>query len=244
MARRQFETDGGFGAAAVGLIVLATDETMEPELAPLFARAGTTLYHARIPSDPEVTPETLARMEAALPATAALFPAAARFRAIGYGCTSGATVIGPDRVESLVQGVVGDVPVTNPLSAVIAACAALGVNRLGMLTPYVPSVSAALRDRLADAGIGIAGFASFEEGEEQVVARIAEGSTASALGALAAQGCDALFASCTNLRTFGVVDAVEQETGLPVLSSNSALAWHLGQLAGVRPAGPGRLFDL
>jgi maleate isomerase len=45
-------------------------------------------------------------------------------------------------------------------------------------------------------------------------------------------------------RTCGTLDLIEEietETGLPVMSSNTVLAWHLARLAGLAPAGPGRL---
>lgn len=238
----EFQTDGGYGAQAFGLIVLSTDETMEPEIAPLFAEAGAPVYHSRIPSAADVTPETLAKMETDLPGAARLLPRAARFAAIGYGCTSGATVIGADRVAELVQAECGPVPVTNPLSATIDACKALGVSRLGMLTPYAPRVSEALRAALETAGISITAFASFEEQEERVVARIAESSTLRALAGLAASPCEAIFASCTNLRSFSILAEAERLTGKPVFSSNSALAWHMARLAGRQLAGPGQLF--
>ncbi|MFT5000742.1 MAG: maleate isomerase, partial [Planctomycetota bacterium] len=59
--------DGLAGAAALGLIVLKTDETMEVELRGVFAAANVACYHTRIPSHPLVTSETLAQMEKDLP---------------------------------------------------------------------------------------------------------------------------------------------------------------------------------
>lgn len=237
MATR-FETDEGAAAkAAIGLIVLATDETMEPEIASLMPKGdGVALYHTRIPSAPTVTPETLRAMEAEMPATAALLPDR-EFDVIGYGCTSGATLIGPERVAELVSGAKPTRAVTDPLTSTIAACRALGVRRIGFLTPYVAEVSAAMRAALEDAGLEIAGFASFEEAEEQVVARISERSTAEAICGLgAADDVDAVFASCTNLRAFDVIAECETRIGKPVISSNLALGWSLLSHAGVAPA--------
>lgn len=240
-----FETDGGAAArAALGLIVLAADETLEPEIARLMPGGGVALHHARIPSAPDVTPETLARMEADLPAAAALLPDRS-FAAIGYACTSGATVIGPARVAALVRGAREAVAVVDPLSATIDACAALGVRRLGFVTPYLPEVSALMRAALERAGLEIAAFGSFEQRSEAVVARIAEASTLAAILEIgAAPEVEAVFASCTNLRAFGVVEEAEARLGKPVVTSNLALGWRMLRLAGVDPApgAPGRLF--
>ncbi len=52
---------------------------------------------------------------------------------------------------------------------------------------------------------------------------------------------DALFLSCTNLRTLEVIAPLEAELGMPVLSSNLVLAWHMSQLAGVPFSSLGRL---
>ena len=46
---------------------------------------------------------------------------------------------------------------------------------------------------------------------------------------------DAVFLSCTNLRTLDVIDEIEAELGLPVVSSNQALAWHMAQLTQISP---------
>ena len=240
--RIRFEQDEGYCAAALGLIVLTTDETLEPEIAPCLAKSGVAAYHSRIKSDPDVTPETLLQMEADLPRAAGMLPDSAKLKAVAYGCTSGATVIGPERIEALVQTSHPGVPVTNPLTAVLAACRSLGVMRLGLLTPYVPSVSSAMQKVIEQQGITISAFASFEQQEERTVARISEVSVLAALCELGQGDCDAVFASCTNLRSFSIIDAAEAKIGKPVLSSNSALLWHLGQLSGYPVGGPGRLF--
>ncbi len=242
--RAAFTTDPGAASkAALGLIVLATDETIEPELATLLPGPGHALYHARIPSAPDVTPETLRQMEADLPATTALLPDRP-YDVIGYGCTSGATVIGAGRIAALIQQSRPTRAVTDPLTATIAACRALGARRLGFVTPYLPSVSAAMRAALEDAGLEIANFTSFEQQSEATVARISERSTLAAMEAVA-EGADVIFASCTNLRAFGIIAETEARTGLPVLSSNLALGWHMARLAGIdpKPNVPGRVFQ-
>lgn len=242
-----FTVDGGVaGAGALGVIVLRTDETLEAELRRAFPDPATALYVTRIPSADTVTPETLAQMEHDLPEAAGLLPPGVAFRSIGYGCTSGSTVIGPERVEALVRQVHPDSPVTNPLSALRAACAELGVRRLGFITPYVEDVTSTMRAALEAGGLEIPALASFEQVEERVVARIDESSSRAATIALARDNaCDAVFLSCTNLRTFGIIEAAEQAIGIPVLSSNSVFAWHLGRLAGMPATGvPGMLGNI
>lgn len=242
----EFKTDGGWGRrATLGLIVLQADETIEPELRTLTNHDGVVLYHSRVPSDPDVTPETLARMEAQIPASARLLPEGLNFDVIGYGCTSGATIIGAENVSHAINTVKPGTTTTDPLTAVKAALKALDARRIGFLTPYVAEVSQALRKNLEASGLEVAAFGSYEQSEEKTVARIApESVLQSLLDIGGAADCDAVFASCTNLRTLGVIETAEAALGKPVIASNLALAWHMLRLAGIddTPAGHGKLF--
>jgi len=239
-----YETDAGAGSGCrLGLIVLSTDETLEYEARQVLAGREVNLLHARIPAQAHVTPDDLEMMADEMTGTAARLPDG--LRAVAYACTSGATVIGPGRVQNLVQVAHGEVPVTNPMSSIIAGLGMLGVKRIALVTPYVPEVTAPMIAYMAEHGIEVASEVSFGQSDDWTVARIAESSTRAAmLEAGRAPGVEAVFASCTNLRTFGVIGAVEAELGLPVVSSNQALLWHLLSLGGIdaRGWGPGRLF--
>lgn len=228
----------------LGLIVLQSDETIERDMRRLIPPDAELLV-SRLPSSAHVTSETLSAMEAHLGAAAGLLPGGARLAVVGYGCTSGAAEIGPKRVAEAVSGAIVTGSVTEPLSALVAACSHLAISRLAVVSPYVPTVSARLSERLADAGITVDGIASFEEDEEARVVRIDRASVIkAALEVVAAREVDALFLSCTNLRTLDVIEPLESETGLPVMSSNLVLAWHMLRLARVAPARgvPGRLW--
>lgn len=154
------------------MIVLETDETREHEFARIMRLAGVALYHSRIPMVAEIRPDTLACMEQDLPVSARLLPPSLDFDVIGFGCTSASTVIGSENVVRAMQTVFPNARASDPLAAIIAACRQLGARRLGFVTPYIPEVSAAMRGKLEQAGYEIAGFGSFEEGNDRIVARL------------------------------------------------------------------------
>ena len=134
--------------------------------------------------------------------------------------------------------------VSEPLSSLILACKALEVRRLGVVSPYVEQVSARLREAIERAGISVAAFGSFNEASEARVARISRRSIEEAARTLCGSAQpDAVFLSCTNLRTLDVIGEIEAKIGKPVLSSNTVLAWHMCKLAGVEigVSGYGRL---
>lgn len=241
-----YTLDGGIAnRAGLGVIVLQADETLEPELGPLFAIDGVALYHARVPCANEITPETLRRSKQDLPVTAALLPTARPLDVVAYACTSGTTVLGMEAVAAALHSAHPDAAVTNPVLALIEACSALGLRKIGFLTPYLPVVSQAMRALLEENGLEIATFGSFEQESDRAVARISHRSVINAVAAVAGDDTvDAVFASCTNLRSFAIIDLMEAEIGKPVLTSNLVLAWHMAQLAGLsgEVRGPGRLF--
>jgi len=220
--------------ALVGMVVLQSDETLEHDFQRLIPADKIVQHVTRVPSALEVSSGSLAAMEQAIPGAAGLFPRTARFEAVGYGCTSAASVIGPERVAELIGSACQTRHVSEPLSALIAACRALDLRNIAFLSPYVEEVSVTLRGALHKAGIATPVFGSFDEAEEAKVVRIDGPSIVDAAVALGRNGdCDAVFLSCTNLRTLDVIDEIEAEIGKPVLSSNQVLAWHLCALAGV-----------
>lgn len=221
--------------ARLGMIVLQSDETLEYDLRRIIPDQDVALFITRVRSAPTVSTETLAQMEQDLPQAAALLPPVS-FQAVGYGCTSGTSVIGAARVDELIRTHVQVASTTNPMTALIAACQHMGVTRLSFLSPYVEQVSAHLRSCLNAQGIVTNNFANFNEENEAAVARIDTQSVIDAAVALHDRNPQhAIFMSCTNLQTLDAIPEIERRCGVPVFSSNLCLAWHLTVLAEIKP---------
>ena len=246
--RLNFNQDNGAGGRArLGLLVLESDQTMEWEFRDLTHLPGVSVYHSRLANAVTVTPETLAAMEHELPSAANLLPDYLGLTAIGYGCTSGATIIGETRVSEIIATSHPGVPSTNPLSAAKAAFAALGISRIGLLTPYTPDVTQAMQACFEEAGISVQVVGSFYEDSDEVVGRIDDTSILDgAIAVGSSVDVDAVFVSCTSLRAASVIPRAEEILNKPVTASNHALAWHMLRLAGIHDTNPnaGRLFQM
>lgn len=218
----------------IGVVVLSADETLEPDFRVLLPPPIEVLV-SRVPSGAHVSPETLSAMEGALAEAAGRFPVGAGFSSVGYACTSATATIGAERVHGQIQSGLGmTCSISDPVTACLAACAALGVTRIALVSPYVETVSAELVAAVSAAGLHVTRRGSFNVSEEARVARISPASIRdAALETGASDLCEAVFLSCTNLRTLGIIEGLEAELGKPVLSSNVVLAWHLAHLAGV-----------
>jgi len=242
----KYETDEGLGHhARIGLIVLQTDQTIEHEFAHMISDDGIALYHARIPNAMEVSPETLREMQDDLPKTARLLPPSFGFHAVGYACTSGATMIGEELVDQMIRSVHPQAKTSNPITACKAALTALDLRRIALVTPYPAEVTLEMQANLRAAGFDIMAVASFNQSDDFTVARISRASILKAVLTIGArEEIDGVFVSCTSLRALDILREAEMQLGKPVISSNQALAWHLMRLAGLthKPAGFGQLF--
>ena len=243
-----FTTAEVIGARArIGLVVLASDYTIEHEFRATIDMPQVDLFMARIANDPRVTPETLAAMEPLLTETAARILPGDRLDVLAYGCTSASVVLGADRVSDRLADAKPDTPTSNPITAAFAAFDALGARRIGVLTPYRRDVNEQVHGYITRHGYEVPVFGSFNEEMDPVVATIDEDSLVRAIDTIRdGHQLDAIFVSCTSVRLADAVAGIEARTGLPVTSSNHAMAWHCLRLAGIDEAieGRGRLFCL
>lgn len=215
---------------AIGLVVLQSDETMEHELRHWLPN-HYRLFHTRVSNSQQIDQNSLYAMKDRLPGSVSLLPSNTAFRVIAYGCTSASTVIGEQAVSDAIRSVFPDCVVTNPISAIKAQLSHLNAHRIALLTPYTPELSEAMRQLLTDSGFKLVHTATFNETRDEHVARISADSISDAIRDLAApRNIDALVCSCTNLRTYSLLDAMSKEVGRPVISSNSAMAWHIQNL--------------
>src|SRR5260221_13718801 len=236
-----FTLDGGIARrAAIGLVVLATDQTIEHEWRQILGLDGVAFYESRIYNAPIITPETLAEMSSGIAAAAALIKPGIPLDVLAYGCTSGAMVIGEERVFALLREAWPGRPCTTPITAALAGLRMLGARRIALLTPYIDEINQTMRRYIGDRGIPVGPMGSLNNSNDNEVARISAASLEAAILELGAESeIDAIFVACTSLRVAALIADTEAKLGKPVISSNHALAWHALRLAGYSDAVPG-----
>jgi len=240
--------DAGLGARLrIGLIELATDQTSEHEFRRLFQLPGVDFYVSRIWNDANITPDTLAEMVRDIEACARVILPNLRLDVMGFTCTSGAMVIGEDKVFSLMRAARPTLACTSPITAAVAGATALGLKRIALLTPYVQSINDKMRSHLEARGIAVPVMGSFNNPNDDEVARISlESTRAAAIDLGKSPDVEGIFVSCTSIRTIDIIREVEGAIGKPMLASNPAQAWHLLRLGHVQDKLPqwGRLFAI
>jgi maleate isomerase len=239
--------DGGnAAAAAIGLIALPNDMVIEPELRRFPPVPGVEVFSTRIRMARDLSPASLEAMAEDLPRAVGLLLPDDRLDVVAFGCTSGALIIGPQRVATLVASVRPGIAVTDPVSASLAAFQALGVRRLALLTPYPDSVNAIVERSIRDHGFDVPQRATFRQASDVTIGRIEPRDILQAAIAIGQRDVEAVFLCCTALRCSTIIETIEIAIGKPVVTSNQALAWHALRRVGrdaVVP-GMGRLFRL
>ncbi len=242
------EVDAGIcERARIGLIVLASDHTVEHEFRKIFTMAGVGLYQSRIRNEPHITPETLAAMEDRLTECTDVILPGMPIDVVAFGCTSASMVIGEEKVFERIRAARPETACTTPITAAFAAFRALDVRRIAILTPYRDDINRYMRDYITQRGFQVPVMGSFNVENDNRAARISPDSIrAAALELGRHPEVDALFVSCTSLRLAEVAAEIERELGKPVTSSNHAMAWHCLRLAGIDEPMPqfGKLFSL
>jgi maleate isomerase len=249
-ATRQFAfaTDDGIGARArIGLVVLASDQTIEYEYRLMLNLPGVAVYESRIYNDSDIRPDTLRAMEGDIAHATSLILPGERLDVVGFGCTSATMLLGQATVGTRIRQARPGIAFTTPVTGAFAAMRAFGAHRIAVLTPYSDEVNAGIRSYVDQHGFVVSAMGSFKERDDRIVARISPHSIADAAADLVAgSGAEALFVACTSLRLAERVAELEARIAIPATSSNHAMAWHSLRLAGVADPRPefGRLFTL
>ncbi len=234
--------------ARVGLIYMASSWVMEPEFQAM-APPGVTIHTTRI-AFAGATVEGVGRMAGSSEVERCTeLLATAPLHVICFGGTSASFVHGRGwdvAIRERMSKVAHGIPVTTTSTASLAALHAVGARRVVFAGPYIPEVTERGRRFFEANGFEVANAVGLGITEDHALGRVPLEDVYRLARDTDRADADAVFLSCTNFRTIGVLAALEQDLGKPVVSAIQASFWHCLRLAGVGDAvaGYGRLFAL
>jgi maleate isomerase len=157
---------------------------------------------------------------------------------VAYACTSGSFVGGIAGERAMCEAMTraGTVPSVTTSGALLEALADLGARRVALVTPYTVSVTRALEEYVAEAGVRVTGCAFM--GLTRHIWKVPYREVADMARRAARRGTDCLFISCTNLPTYDVIPQLEAELRIPVISANQVTMWAALRRLGTRAVGP------
>lgn len=205
----------------------------------LFVPSGLELDIEPVESAPELGPEgiTLKHVEG-IARDPGIGRAARRLaqrgaQAVAYGCTSGSYVLGPDGDAAIAADMraAAGVPATTTSTAATAALRELGVRRVAVLSPHVDALNERLRAYLIASGFAVVNMVGLNRRGD--IEAIEPNETRDlVVASVDTTAAEAVFISCTGLRTAAVIEDLEALLSKPVVTANQATLWHVAKLAG------------
>ena len=209
----------------LGLLVPATDHISEPAIQDMVAGTGIDVMVNRVRLRNPITVANITRMADDLTRASADLLPDGRLDAVIFSCTSGTVAVGPERIGQAIAAGLPGIPFNTPITAGVKGCKLLGLKRIAVLTPYLDEVNEPIRRFIEQNGVAVGAFGSFKVSTEPEIASIQPETILAAGKALDAPDIDGIFISCTGMRGHWALDALEQATGKPCLSSNQAQLW-------------------
>ena len=134
-------------------------------------------------------------------------------------------------ISRLSEGQPG-VPSTTPVTAAIDGCKHLGLSKIALLTPYTDEVNQPILSFIQESGIEVLSMSTFNMDSDIDVALIPTEIIVQAAVKADHDEAEAIFLSCTALRSAECIAELEERLGKPVLTSNQAMLWRALRLAG------------
>jgi maleate isomerase len=228
----------------LGLVLPSSNTTNEPEFERMLP-SGVTLHTARMrlsSANPDALTEMAEEVERCVDRLAT-----AEVGAMAYGCTTGSLVKGPgydEEIESRIEERAG-VPGVATAAAIKRAFDALGAESLAIHTPYIEELNEREVEFLEDAGYEVVDITGLGIEPNTGIGRQTPERAYREARALDHEDADVVFVSCTNYRTFEMIERLEADIDTPVVTSNQATLWNALRALGVDYGDVplGRLFE-
>ncbi len=243
----RFRYDGSGNRARIGLIYIASSVVMEEEMWAMSAE-GVSTHTARIKL-PKVTVQGIEEMmNAPELETAARMAGAAPIDVLLFGGTSASFLHGTAYDKALIEKIRTWVPgpqISTASTATLAALSKVKAGKVALATPYLPEIHERAIRFLEENGHSVVKSNYLSISDDHALAEVSIEQVYDHVLSVDHPDATAIFVSCTNFRTVGAIEALEDRLGKPVISANQASFWHCLELTGVAGARPGYgcLFD-
>lgn len=237
----RFRYDGSGDLARIGLIYIASSVVMEEETWAM-SGPGVSTHTARIKL-PKVTVQGIEEMmNAPELEQAARLAGAAPIDVLLFGGTSASFLHGTAYDQALIQKLRQWVPgpqITTASTATLAALKQVKAGKVALATPYLPEIHERAIRFLQENGHEVVKSACLGISDDHALAEVPLEKVYDHVISVDHPDATAIFVSCTNFRTVGAIEALEQKLGKPVISAIQASFWHCLELTGAAGAKPG-----
>tara|TARA_Y100000814_G_scaffold205834_1_gene152018 strand:+ start:909 stop:1667 length:759 start_codon:yes stop_codon:yes gene_type:complete len=230
--------------ARIGLIVPSPNTVTETEFWRM-APEGVSVHTTRLLYRADKVDDPLTDMEQFLPQALEELNSL-EVDVVAYACTASALKTPHEETQAHVaKGL--DRPAVTTMGSVLKAFQALGVTKIAVGSPYPDDVNEAERKYFESQGLTVTadqGVILFEAQKRlQYMNLVTEEDVENLVDRIDSPEAEAIFLSCGDMATLGIVDKLEKRLGKPVVTSVQATFWGTLRATGIddRIDGCGRL---
>ena len=134
---------------------------------------------------------------------------------------------------------------TTTSTAMVRALRHLEIERVAAAAPYLAEVNEALVRFLEDSGFSVVKMVGLDLGEAEDVVGLSHDGISHLGKSADVEEAEAIFVSCTALKTADIIEGLEEDLGKPVLTANQVTMWDALRIMGVSDFhdGVGRLLS-
>ena len=228
----------------IGLLVPSVNTVAEPEIN-LIAPEGVAAFAARMRNTRADYEDSLGLIKHVERATDEL--ASAHVDIVAFTCTASSFVQGEKGEEELRKLIekTAHVPSVTTSGAVVDALQNLNVKSLVIATPYPEEINRLEKVFFEEHGFEVLSIKGLGITDAFLIGCEMPDNTYRFAKGMDNPSADAIFISCTNYRTFDIIELLEEDCGKPVVTSNQATFWAALRSIGCREsiAGFGRLLQ-
>jgi len=219
----------------IGALIVAPDTTPELEF-PKFVPEGVSVHFTRMQFPGSVDIESLEKL-AYEGEEACKLLAPLKVDVVAFCCTSGSFIKGVGYDEEIANKIKEKIPGATAITtttAVVNALQDLGVNRIGIATPYTDDLNKVAKTFFEKMGFKVLNLEGLNILDDLEIGRQPPQVAYELAKKTDTPEIEGIFISCTNLRTAEILEKLELELHKPVISSNQATIWYALQKANVQ----------
>lgn len=223
--------------ARLGILIASVNTAMEPEFGLVIPEGVSCHYHRFVftggGSNEEVV-KNLKRAEEFI-ADAAEIISHVRPSVVAMAHTGVSFIGGYGHDQVLIKKMKernGNVPTTTASSSVIDAFNKMGIKKVSIAMPYLERVSQAQVKFVEENGVKVVN-AKWLNKSGSAITEISNETLYHLAREVDELESEAIFISCTDMHTFGIINKLECDLQKPVITSNQSTIWNMLRLAGI-----------
>ncbi len=222
----------------IGLLVPSVNTVAEPEMN-LMAPEGVAAFAARMRNTKADFKDSLGLIDHVERATDEL--ASAHVDVVAFTCTAGSFIQGGKGEDDLRKQIenTAHVPSVTTSGAVVEALKRFKAKKLVIATPYPEEIYQLEKAFFEEHGFEVLAIKGLGITDAFLIGCEMPDNTYRYVKSMDYSSADAIFISCTNFRTFDIIERLEADCKKPVVTSNQATFWAALRTIGCGESIPG-----